>query len=456
MSSPATRDHPIPVEILANICNSLSISRKEGLVGNTPNTSALAATQALHAVTLTSRRLYCIAQPLLYETVVLDKPDSHQKLFRALRINPTLSLCVRTIIFFEPIANHPPRDIDGRIYSLAHATEEERMAKDGEKLWKAVTKYDRDTAARYDTGAAETRDAVIDFVLLLTRLPNLKMLRYIGLERESMFRQILQTVAKILETPEVADISSRIVPAVQEMSVSGLATEVWAPLVLDELENRDLRRLELSFPMIHGTVMRRFQMSNFAFHCIKDLRISSLVFTPLDLSLVIPNMQCLEVFYYEWGPSLKKTKENEFKHLISAVESQKENIKELHISINERAWAALTPTLQPTEAIPPWSFTAFPRLRVLEVPDIILFDVPFVLRARIPPNIETLVIMAWFEKKELAKMLADLALGAARVPTLKRVVVQDKVTELPLLWGLVQEAKEIFQEKGVLFEHSWA
>lgn len=367
-------------------------SRNVILRQNDPSVGDSAAgVQTLQALALTSRQFHRAVQPFLYETIFISSPSRLCKLHRTLTVNKDLADSVQSVVFFEQESYSAGEDdADDILHGDTKTKYEETLQQETRTLWLGVTasilrgvlRYNPTT--QYDSTAPATRNAVLYLLILLARMPNLKLFRHVGLDKRSTFADILALCINGLRRLPAHDpqppVMRQLFGHLAEVDISGSACDSWADLILKVRTGPELQILNISYPLAlkdtapgHRYIERTWVTGMFN---MRDLRLSSLFLPPKELEGLVERIRGMNALRYDWFPSTPSDEQNsnnkeDFLALKRAVESHKQTLQKLYIDVHDPS-KQLVEVLR-SEHLVPWNFSSFENVTSLTVPDFFLF-----------------------------------------------------------------------------------
>ncbi|KAL2829410.1 hypothetical protein BDW59DRAFT_158998 [Aspergillus cavernicola] len=447
------------------------------------------ANQTLGALALTSRRFHALVQPILYKTMYLFEGGEHDKLLQTAITTPQLAGLVTNVIFFEQDqsrnskkktrgyrsvygngARVPTSDsTDGPVSSQGSDKNATMSPRDGlRRLWSEVCRTNEWIERHWNRYTTTTRDAALDLVGLLCMLPNLKSFRFVGdridhnsrgLRPHELIVRGSPTPFQLIFTMAIAATISPLLPytglhllrSLEDIEFNGLYLFVWVDFFRTIMILPRLRTLRLTYP----TCLRNETLSppnNRKSSTIRELRVSMLQLSPGNFSAILAAIESLEILHYEFYIR-RDTPANAFDPFVSAVETHRSTLKELH-------FVCRSVTMEHGELgrflLRPWCLADFPKLVILDIPDILLYNEHAInqsdLLRMLPPCIESLALAAWFHKTRALSMLEQLVIPSEQTRSLKKVTVLDKKGVQPDIWQGLLLISEQFTSRGISYD----
>ncbi|KAL2865297.1 uncharacterized protein BJX67DRAFT_187128 [Aspergillus lucknowensis] len=438
----------LPSELLHMICLILDQSNLEGY-------SRWRPTYSLRPLCLTSRRLCAIAQPVIYRTIRLRTGEQYENLLNTFCTKPELAKAVTNVVFFEQERYAPRhRQVATRLkdQSAKHLAGDAVVSKALVdtylcRLWTAVHKTQPHSAQAWDWYEGAARDAALNLVALLHFLPNVSLCKFVGrplvngpgprrpsysdLPRgeptnATAFQEILSAISRALDDPVSHDLGGNPFAKIQRLYFMNLSFPLRGPML----------RAATALPKMHALCLE--SVSNVEYFTplpptpltstIRELRMY-VTKTPKipdpPWTTALKAFDRLEIFHYDHFPS-SFSSPDEFAATMAAIESQRESLREVSISIDlGTAWSGEYPKRHNISA---YSWASYPELAVLKVPDILLYGDhrgPIDLNASpgLPRRIEALTLQNVWPTSKIDLLLEKIIPVTGQVPDLKQISV---------------------------------
>lgn len=389
-----------------------------------------------------SKSLKEIAYPHIYAYIELTSSGALQILLHSLTDNPEMAQRVKSLdvsngLFWTHHHNwpHPPVihniNDDQQLAQLPLR----RMQSDLRVLWRGVCQKNPIMAARWDISCPNARDGVLNLVLLLFMLQNLRIFRSLPGDRIYKADYLLSTIfttmpsayarrfLRNLEVLEIVDLRCR-------NNVLFLRQMVLLP----KLHTLDLPICE----GLRGFRLKRTFANEYTLP-LRNLRIQSAYFSLHALLDLLRGIQRLEILHYPISEYIRWPANGGI--IKQALDNHRRNLKELNLVIdhhhaNRQNYLYLVGTLPLLTLNPSWSFAAYSNLRSLHIHDVCLgFSCSDELERTdmatcLPVHIETLTLMTWIAKHEgaiYADKLLQKCVSFARLEQITLLHVQENL-----------------------------
>ncbi|KAI9373597.1 hypothetical protein BJX61DRAFT_541557 [Aspergillus egyptiacus] len=469
MSSHNSNPRGLPNEILLMIFEFVAADQEAYVRQDEPVSYDRSLSQrTLQSLVATCHRFKDLAWPLLYRCISLPSPAQPRRLFQTLNQNSYLADKVQAILFFEqkeyPAVSHMPiRPEEPKKNWLVNALSFVNWLierQDGPRL----------STLSDHRNAHEAANAVRELLVLLMSLPNLRLLRYAGLETDTVFHMILRTAMFKIANEPPGPFTRDFLHATEELHVSGFQANEWCHLVSTHALAAvpSLRALRISYPF------RRLRPAHFPHprlpatsgdgipSTIRDLRLSGPFHRTTDIEKILRRTQALEIFH--WDIPM-----NSYHRLIAClpgfkrlVHKHRETLTELRVSAKYGPGGIMQPNTNTDPDTWSCSFAAYSRLRILQVPEAVFYlhaPLPADLRLRdlLPPNVEVFILHTRDARTHVSWLMERLAMdeAASLSSCLKRVVVKEDMASFFDIGARsdLGRAAELFADCGVAFVH---
>lgn len=420
----------------------------------------IAAQAAFYRLALVSRQFRAYVQRFFYRDITLYNRKQHEMLLATLVQDCHLVDRIKTLAVVELLGDRKawPRDRKKKwshpetssfLKQLSGKFSDDKVSM-LQNLWGRVRHANYDQVYTWDHDHPALRDQALNLFAILLLCPGLKVLTYAP--TNPVFNDIFDVLICTWEANiPVNQVEFKFLNTVEKLTLH-------SPSCIVPLPSR------LSFPRLQTLVLIDV-LVNILFQpqavihmarSIRELRISNVNNLPDSINDLITAVERLESLTYDATPIIFSSPGDAHFHFAAPgpIQLHAHCLRYLKVTISTINEACIN--------LPGWrtddvSFKGFPHLSHLEVPSMLLpCDSPSLVDM-LPPNIEDLTILFWFDQSPARHMLTmaveQMPAEIEHYPALRNVTTRElRKSTLPLDLPVRRIARD-FADRGVSFKH---